>query len=32
MYIIDFDGTLIDVWDRYYSIFNDFWGINKFNC
>jgi phosphoglycolate phosphatase len=27
MYIIDLDGTLLNVWDRYYSVFNDFWRI-----
>lgn len=27
MYIIDLDGTLLNVWIRYYSVFNDFWKI-----
>ncbi len=31
MYIIDFDGTLVDVWKRYYSVFNDFWCIKNFS-
>lgn len=30
LYIIDFDGTLVDVWNRYYSVFNNFWGIKNF--
>lgn len=30
MYIIDFDGTLVDVWNRYYAVFNDFWDIKDF--
>ncbi|HBC97292.1 MAG TPA: hypothetical protein DC034_10935 [Clostridium sp.] len=31
MYIIDFDGTLVDVWKRYYLVFNDFWKIKNFD-
>ncbi len=27
MLIIDFDGTLVDIWNRYYKVFNDFWQI-----
>lgn len=29
MYIIDFDGTLVDIWNRYYTVFNDFWKISS---
>ena len=26
-YIIDFDGTIVDVWERYYKIFIDFFNL-----
>jgi phosphoglycolate phosphatase-like HAD superfamily hydrolase len=26
--IFDFDGTLVDVWERYYKIFNEFWKLD----
>lgn len=28
MLIFDFDGTLVDVWKRYYEIFRSWWPIN----
>lgn len=31
MYILDFDGTIVDIWERYYSVFNDYWKIEELN-
>lgn len=28
MLILDFDGTIVDVYERYFNIFNDFWKID----
>jgi|GEM_PF-1403227 len=28
MYIFDLDGTLFDVWKRYFEVFNSWWKIN----
>ena len=27
MILLDFDGTLVDLWDRYYSVFKDILGL-----
>jgi len=31
MLIIDFDGTIVDVWVRYFRVFQDFWDIPGFS-
>ena len=31
-YIVDFDGTITDIWNRYYRVYIDALNINENEC